>query len=317
MATILNNGSQNTVITTGSLPRLLQEGVHKVFGDSLGEWDSKYDKIYDVRKSSKDYEVDVQLEGFGLAQRKDQGDDITFDTRSQGYVPKWYHTTYAKGYIVTEEALEDELYGQLDKGAKALAKAMAISREYYAHQALNNAWDSNYTMLGGDGKQLFATDHPNGPSSGTFSNRLTVEADLSEASMEDLIGIIRQALDARGLPAMLEMKRLVVSAGVNEFNTQRIMGSVLQNDTANNATNASRDLGFIKEGWMSTPYITNTRAWFITTNAPEGLVYFQRRPIVFGQDNSFTTGNARFKASMRQSQGWGDPRGCFGGSSGS
>lgn len=308
--------SQNTVITTGSIPRLLQEGVHKVFGDSLGEWDAKYSKIYEVRKSSKDYEVDVQLEGFGLASVKNQGDDITFDSRTQGYAPKWYHTTYAKGYIVTEEALEDELYGQLDKGARALARAMNISREYYAHEPLNNAWDTDYTMLGGDGKPLFSTTHPNGPSGGTFSNRLTVEADLSEASLEDLIGIIRRAEDARGLPAMLTMKRLVVAAGVNEFNTQRIMGSVLQNDTGNNATNAVRDMGFIRDGWMSTPFLTQPDAWFITTNAPEGLVHFQRREIVFGQDNSFTTGNARFKSSMRQSDGWGTPQGAYGGSSG-
>lgn len=316
MVSIVNNGSQNTVISTGSIPRLLQEGVHKVFGDSLDEWDPKYSKIFVVRKSRKDYEVDVQLEGFGLASQKNQGDDITFDTRTQGFAPKWYHTTYAKGYIVTEEALEDELYGQLDKGARALSRAMNISREYYAHQPLNNSWDTNFTMLGGDGKPLFSTTHPNGPSSGTYSNRLTVEADLSEASLEDLTGQIRIALDARGLPAMLQMKRLVISAGVNEFNTQRIMGSVLQNDTANNATNAQRDLGFITDGWMSTPYLTQQRAWFITTNADEGLVYFQRREITFGEDNSFSTGNARYKSSMRQSQGWGDARGAYGGSSG-
>ena len=317
MTTVLNNGSNATVIATGTIPRLLQEGVAKIFGDSLGEWETKYDKIFQVRNSKKDYELDVMVDGFGLAQQKNQGDDITFDSRSQGFVPKWYHTTYAKGYIVTEEALEDELYDQLGKGAKALARAMYISREYYAHQVLNNAWSSSYTMLGGDGKALFDTAHPNGPAGGTFSNRLTVEADLSEASLEDLIGLIRTATDARGLPAMLQMERLVVSAGVNEFNTQRIMGSVLQNDTANNATNATRDLGFITKGWLATPYITNQRAWFITTNADEGLVYYQRRPIVFGQDNSFTTGNARFKSSMRQSQGWGDARGAYGGSSGS
>ncbi len=317
MTTINTLGSSNTVISTGTIPRLMQEGVAKVFGDGLDQWDSKYDKIYTVRGSNKDYELDVQLEGFGLAQRKDQGDDITFDSRIQGFVPKWYHTTYAKGYIVTEEALEDELYGQLDKGAQALAKAMNISREYYAHVPLNNAWDTSYTMLGGNGKPLFSTTQANGGTAGgTYSNRLTVEADLSEASLEDLIALVRTNTDARGLPTMLQMKRLVISAGVNEFNTQRIMGSVLQNDTANNATNASRDLGFIKDGWMATPYLTNARAWFITTNAEEGLVYYQRRKVTFGQDNSFTTGNARFKASMRQSSGWGDARGAFGGSSG-
>jgi hypothetical protein len=309
-------GSQNTVISTGSVPRLLQEGVRKVFGDSLGQWPAYYDKIYEVRSSKKDYEVDVQLEGFGLAEVKDQGDDITFDSRTQGFAPKWYHTTYAKGFIVTEEALEDELYGQLDKGAQSLARAMSISREFYAHEPLNNGWDTAYTMLGGDGKPLFSTTHPNGPSGGTYSNRLTVEADLSEASLEDLIALIRRATDARGLPAMLAMKRLVIAAGVNEFNTQRIMGSVLQNDTANNATNATKDLGFITQGSLATPYLTEAQAWFITTNADEGLVHYNRREIVFGEDNSFTTGNARYKSSFRTSDGWGDGHGAYGGSSG-
>jgi hypothetical protein len=308
--------SQNTVIATGSVPRLLQEGVRKVFGDGLAVWPPYYDKIYEVRGSKKDYEVDVQLEGFGLPTVKDQGDDIGFDTRTQGFAPKWYHTTYAKGYIVTEEALEDELYGQLDKGARALSKSMMIGREFYAHEPLNNGWDTAYTMLGGDGKPLFSTTHPNGPSGGTFSNRLTVEADLSEASLEDLIALIRRAEDARGLPAMLSMKRLVIAAGVNEFNTQRIMGSVLQNDTGENATNAVRDLGFIKEGSLATPYLTEAQAWFLTTNAEEGLIHYNRREIVFGQDNSFTTGNARFKSSMRFSDGWGNAQGAYGGSSG-
>lgn len=308
--------SQNTVIATGSIPRLLQEGIHKVFGDSLAEWPAFYNRIYAALKSRKDYEVDVQVEGFGLADEKDQGDDISFDTSSQGYAPKYLHVTYAKGFIITEEAIEDELYGIFTKGPRRLSKAMAISREFYAHEPLNNAWDTNFTMLGGDGKPLFSTTHSNGPSGGTFSNRLTVEADLSEASLEDLIALIRRAEDARGLPAMLSMERLVIAAGVNEFNTQRIMGSVLQNDTANNATNAVRDLGFIKQGSLATPYLTEQGAWFITTNADEGLQYFQRREITFGQDNSFTTGNARYKSSMRQSQGWTDPRGAYGGSSG-
>jgi phage major head subunit gpT-like protein len=308
--------SQNTVITTGSIPRLLQEGIKKVFGDNLKQWDPKYSKIYEVMSSRKAYELFVQLEGFGLAAEKDQGDDITFDSRMQGFSPKFIHTTWAKGYIVTEEALDDELYGQLDKGARALSRAMNVTREVEAHAPLNDGWDTAVTMAGGDGKPLFSTTHSNGPSGGTYSNRLGVEADLSEASMEDALAIVSTMEDARGLPAMLTAKRLVIAAGVNEFNAQRIMGSVLQNDTANNATNAMRDMNRIKQGWMSTPYLTQAQAWFITTDSAEGLIYFQRKDVTFGQDNAFTSGNARFKASMRQSQGWVDARGAIGGSSG-
>lgn len=309
--------SQNTVITTGSIPRLLQLGVSKIFGDTMGEWDAKYSKIYPtIMGSKKAYELDVQLEGFGLANEKDQGDDITFDSRMQGFSPKYVHTTWAKGYIVTEEALEDELYGQLDKGARALARAMNITREVEAHSVFNDGWDTGVTMIDGDGKPLFSTTHANGPAGGTYSNRLTVEADLSEASLEDLLALIGRAEDARGLPAMLRSLKLVVATGTNEFNTQRIMGSVLQNDTGNNATNAVRDMNLISGGWMSTPYLTEQGAWFITTDAPEGLKFYQRKDVTFGQDNAFTSGNARFKASMRQSQGWSDAHGCYGGSSG-
>src|SRR6188474_847177 len=153
--------SQNTVIATGSIPRLLQEGINKIFGDSLTEWDTKYNKIFEVSSSRKAYELDVQLEGFGLAAEKDQGDDITFDSRLQGFSPKYIHTTYAKGYIVTEEALDDELYGQLDKGARALARAMNITREVEAHAVLNDGWTSGANMVDGDGVQLFSTVHPN------------------------------------------------------------------------------------------------------------------------------------------------------------
>jgi hypothetical protein len=308
--------SQNTVISTGSIPRLLQLGVKRVFGDSLQEFDTKYNKIFSVMTSNKAYELDVQLEGFGLANEKDQGDDITFDSRMQGFAPKYVHATWAKGYIVTEEALADELYGQLDKGARALARAMNITREFEAHSVLNDGWDTNYTMIDGDGKPLFSTIHPNGPSGGTYSNRLTVEADLSEASLEDLLALIGRAEDARGLPAMITAQRLVIADSVNKFNAQRIMGSVLQNDTANNATNAIRDMNLIKQGYLTTPYLTQDQAWFVTTDAPEGLTFFQRADITFGQDNAFTSGNARFKASMRQSQGWSDARGAYGGSSG-
>jgi len=308
--------SQNTVITTGSVPRLLQEGVRRVFGNSLAEWDAKYNKIFNVLGSSKAYELDVQLEGFGLANEKDQGDDITFDSRMQGFSPKYVHVTWGKGYIVTEEALEDEQYGQLDRGARALARSMNITREVEAHSVLNNAWDTAYTMTDGDGKPLFSTSHPNGPAGGAYSNRLQVEADLSEASLEDLLALIGRAEDARGLPAMIKARRLVIATGVNEFNAQRIMGSVLQNDTANNATNAVRDMGSVRDGILATPYLTQQQAWFLTTDAPDGLTFYQRKDVTFGQDNAFTSGNARYKATMRQSQGWTDARGAYGGSSG-
>lgn len=301
-----------TVIGTGSLPRLLQDGVANVFGDSLKEHEPKWNKMFAGDTSNKNFEVDVQLEGFARASAKPEGDDITFDTRRQGFTPKYQHVTFAKGFIVTEEALEDELYGQLNQGARALARAMNITKELEGAAIYNNGFDSNFLMVDGDGSPLFSTTHSNGPSGGTYSNKLAIDADLSEASLEDLLSLVQTATDARGLPAALQAIRLCVASGPNSFNAQRILGSVLQNDTGNNATNAIRDMNAVRDGWCSSPYLTDADAWFLTTDAPQGLKYYSRRKVRFGQDNAFTSGNARFKADERYVFGWTDPRGAYG-----
>lgn len=300
-------------VSTGSIPRLLQEGVSKVFGNELKEHSPKWDKMFMTHQSNKAFEVDVQLEGFNRASSKSEGDDISFDSRQQGFTPKYIHTTFAKGYIVTEEALEDELYGQLNDGARALARVMNITKEIEGASVFNNGFDSNFTMTDGDGTELFSTSHSNGPSGGTFSNRLTVDADLSEASLEDLLIQIQTITDARGLNAALNATKLVI-APANSFEAQRILGSVLQNDTANNATNAIRDMGVIRDGFVVNPFLTDADAWFLCTDAPNGMKYYSRRAVRFGQDNAFTSGNARFKADERYSFGWTDPRGAFGSS---
>lgn len=298
-------------ISTGSVPRLLQEGVNKVFGNSLKEHTKKYDKMFMLNESRKNFEVDVQLEGFNRASSKPEGDDITFDSRRQGFTPKYQHTTFAKGYIVTEEALEDELYGQLNDGARALARVMNITKEIEGAAVYNNGFDANFLMIDGDGSSLFNTAHVNGPSGGTYSNRLTTDADLSEAALEDMLIQIQTITDPRGLPAALQAVKLLV-APANSFEAQRILGSVLQNDTGNNATNAVRDMNSVRDGFMSNPFLTDVDAWFLTTDAPNGMKYFTRRAVRFGQDNAFTSGNARFKADERYSFGWSDARGAFG-----
>ena len=298
-------------IGTGSVPRLLQEGVNKVFGNSLKEHSKKYDKMFSMNTSTKNFEVDVQLEGFNRASSKPEGDDITFDSRQQGFTPKYQHTTFAKGYIVTEEALEDELYGQLNDGAKALARVMNITKEIEGANVYNNGFDAAELMVDGDGVSLFSTAHVNGPSGGTFSNRLATDADLSEAALEDMLIQIQTATDARGLQAAIQAMRLIV-APANSFEAQRILGSVLQNNTGNNATNAVRDMNAVRDGFMSNPFLTDADAWFLTTDVPNGMKYFTRRVVRFGQDNAFTSGNARFKADERYSFGWTDPRGAYG-----
>lgn len=301
-----------TAITTGNIARLLQRGVGDIFNNELEQHAAKYDKIFQVKDSQKAFEVNVQMEGFGRGSTKDQGDDITFDTRQQGITPKYVHSTVAKGFIITEEALEDELYGQFEDGARALARSMAITRELDAHATLNDGFDTNVTMTDGDGDSLFSTSHTSGPSGNTYSNRLSTDADLEVASLEDMLTLIMTAEDERGLPVALMAKRLVVAAGSNAFEAQRILGSVLQSNTAENATNAIRDMGLVEDGWLSSPYLTDSDAWFITTNHPNGLKFYQRVDISFDQDNAFTSGNARYKARQRYSHGWDSAMGVYG-----
>jgi hypothetical protein len=207
--------------------------------------------------------------------------------------------------------LEDELYGQLNDGARALARSMNITKEIEGAAIYNNGFDAGSLMVDGDGVALFSTAHPNGPSGGTYSNRLTVDADLSEAALEDMLIQVQTITDARGQQAALQAQRLIV-APANSFEAQRILGSVLQNDTGNNATNAVRDMNSVRDGFMSNPFLTDADAWFLTTDAPQGLKYFTRRAVRFGQDNAFTSGNARFKADERYVFGWSDARGAFG-----
>ena len=304
----------SSTITTGSIPRLLQDGVKSVFGNSYKSYEDTVTGLYSKDTSKKAYEVDVQMEGFGLASEKTEGDDITFDSRRQGFAPKYIHAAYAKGFIVTREALDDELYGQLKKGASSLARAMAITKETRAAALFNTAFSTTSAMLGADGVSMINTAHGNGPSGGTFANRLAVDADFSEASLEDMLKLIMRAKDSRGLPIKLKGMKLVGHSDLT-FDFQRVLKSELQNDTNNNAINAVRSLGLLSGGFVTTPFLdANAKAWFIITDAMDGLKYYQRTPLEFDQDMSFTSKNVRYSAYERYSFGYSDPRAIFGSS---
>lgn len=301
-----------STINRGSIPRLLQEGIASIFGDTYNERDYYWQQCFDVRGSTKAYETLQQMEGYGLATKKPEGQEITFDSRRQGFTPKFINYTYAKGFVVTEEAIDDNQYDIALGDAKSLARSMRITKETVHHNVLNRAFNSSYTMPDGDGKSLLATDHAYGAShSGTYSNKLAVAAAFSEASLEDLLIQIDRAEDARGLPVMLQPEKLL-GASELRYEFERVIGSELQNDTANNAINAVRSLSAVRNGWATSPFLTSSTAWFIKTDAPDGLISFTRKEVAFGEDNSFTTGNARFKASERYAVGWGDPRGLYG-----
>lgn len=300
------------IITTGSHPKELWPGIVAFFGETYKEHPEEFSQIFDRVSSDKMYEERVANTGLGLAGVKTQGASVTFDSTKQDYVARLTNVVYAIGAIITREAIED---GQYESKATRLARCMAFSirqtQENVGANVLNRAFNPSYT--GGDGKELLATDHPLGGSGGTFSNMLSVAADLSESSLEDLLIQIMQAVDSQGLKISLMGQKLIIHP--NEyFNAHRIMESVLQNDTANNATNVIKANGLLPGGITVNHYLTDTDAFFIKTNIPKetGLIHQVRRPYEFTQDNDFDNENAKMKSTIREAFGWVDPRSLFG-----
>lgn len=297
------------VIQTGSHPRALWPGVEAWFGQKYAEFPKEYTDLVNIYKSRKNYEIDVQSTGFGLAPQKAEGTPLYFDDNSQGYEYKYQHIAYALGYIVTKEQLDDNQYTEVSmKRASSLAFSMNQTKEIVVANLYNRAFNSSYTF--GDGKELLATDHPL-TGGGTFSNELSPAADLSEASLEDLIVQIHGATDDRGLKIALRPDCIIVPRQ-EWFNANRIMKSTLQNDTANNAINVLKATNSLPGGIKLNHYLTDADAWFVRTNALEGLKMFDRNPMTFEQDNDFDTKNAKASAYMRFSVGASDPRGLYG-----
>lgn len=297
------------VIQTGNHPRALWPGVEAWFGQKYESHPKEYTDLFDIHKSRKNYEIDVQTTGFGLAPIKAQGSGLSFDDSTQGYEYKYQSVAYALGYIVTKEELADHQYSEVSmKRAAALAFSMNQTKETVAANIYNRAFNSSYTF--GDGKELLATDHPLS-AGGTFSNELSPAADLSEASLEDLIIQIHGATDDRGLKIALRPTSLIVPRQ-EWFNANRIMKSTLQNDTANNAINVLKATNSLPGGIKLNHYLTDADAFFIRTNAPEGMKMFERTAMEFEQDNDFDTKNAKASAYMRFSVGASDPRGLYG-----
>lgn len=300
------------VITTGNHPKALWPGIRKWFGRTYDEFPVECTMVFDTDSSDKAYEEDVEVTGFGLAPIKAEGASVSFDSETQGYTKRYMHVAYALGYIVTKEELDDNLYEIVSKRrSRALAFSMRQTKEVVGANILNRATDSNYT--GGDGKELLATDHPS--LAGNWSNELTTAADLSEASLEDIMIQIATATNARGLRIALMGQQLIVPPNL-AFEAERIVKSNLQNDTANNAINAMKSKGLLPKGVMTYHYLTDTDQWFVKTNCPSGLQMLTRKALEFDKDNDFDTKNAKASAYERYAFGWTDPR-CIYGSPGS
>lgn len=294
-------------VNTGSLSKLLWPGVNKVWGESYPQYSDEWNKVFKKYSSSRNWEEDVGMSGFTLLSVKGEGAPITYDTMKQGFTTRYIHVVYASGFQITREAVEDNLYKiEADKKARALAKAEKQTRETIGANVLNRAFNSSYT--GGDSKELCATDHPN-VAGGTYSNELSTPASLSEASIEDMTINIWALQDDRGLKAALKPRKLIIPPSL-AFEAERLFGSTGRVGTANNDLNTMK--GHFKEGYDVMHWLTSTTAYFILTDAEDGLKYFERRAPEFKADNDFDTENAKFKVSARYSFGWTDPRAIYG-----
>jgi hypothetical protein len=297
------------IITTASHPKALWPGVKAWWGQVYNEHAEEYSKLFDSDTSSQNYEEDVQLTGFGLAPTKSEGSGVAYDSEIQGFTTRYTHIAYALGYIVTKEELDDNLYEQVSRRrAAALAMSFRQTKENVGANIYNRAFNGTYT--GGDGVALASTAHPN-TSGGTFANRPTVDADLSEAALEDALIAIMGFQNDRGLLINV-MPRSLIVARQNWYNANRILKSVYTPSSANNAINAIVATNALPEGIVMNHYLTSPNAWFLRTNIQNGLKYYSRVGIQFDQDNDFDTMNAKAKGYERYSFGWTDPRAIYG-----
>jgi len=304
-------GADMGVITTGSLAKALWPGVSAWFGETYKEWPVEYTRLFDEEKSTKAFDEDVGVSGFGLAVEKSQGSGVSYDEARQSYIQRYINKTYALGFIITEEAIEDNQYNLAVLGrrdARALAFSIRQTREILAANVYNRAFNASYTFA--DGKVMCATDHPLF-AGGTFSNKAAVASDLNEAALEQAIIDIAAFTNDRGLKVAILPRTLHIHAA-NMVEAERILKSTLQNDSANNAINALRSMGAFPGGVQVNHYFTDEDAWFVRTNCPEGLKYKNRVATEFKPDNDFDTGNAKFKARFRCSFGMTDPRAIYG-----
>ena len=293
-------------IHSGAHPKALWPGIAKWFGRDYGKHPEYWKKCFDMDTSEKSFEEDVELTGFGLMPVKAEGEAISYDSETQGYVTRYTNVAYGMGYIVTREAMEDGLYEAVSKRrSSALAFSAQTTKETVHANIFNRGFNSAF--VGGDGVELFSTAHPT--VNGVQSNELATPADLAEASVEDLCIQIMNATNSRGLKIAITPKTLLVSTA-DYFTASRIIESELQNDTANNAKNIVG--GMFKGGLVTWPFLTDTDAWFVKTDIPRGLVHFKRREGKFEQDNDFDTENAKAKWTERYAVGWTDWRGCYG-----
>jgi|TARA_A100001011_G_C14250047_1_gene817407 hypothetical protein len=296
-------------ISRAQLAKELEPGLNALFGMEYQRYENEHAEIYDTVSSDRAFEEDVLLVGFGNAPTKTEGQGVSFDTASESYSARYTHETVALAFALTEEAIEDNLYDRLGaRYTKALARSMAHTKQVKSAAILNNAFNSSFT--GGDGKELCATDHPLS-SGGTLSNELSTAADLNETSLENSLIDIANFKDDRDMILALRGMKLIVPTNL-QFVADRLMGTPGRVGTSDNDINAVRNMGMVPDGYVVNHFLTDTDAFFIKTDCPDGFKHFERTPLSTAMEGDFDTGNMRFKARERYSFGFSNPRCVFG-----
>ena len=294
-------------ISRAQLVKELEPGLNALFGLEYKQYANEHAEIFDTETSDRAFEEEVMLSGFANAAVKPEGQGVTFDDAQETFTARYTNETIALAFAITEEAIEDNLYDRLaSRYTKALARSMANTKQVKAAAVLNNGFNASFA--GGDGKALFATDHPT--LAGSFSNELSTPAELNETSLEQSLIDIAAFTDERGLKIAAQGVKLIIPSAL-QFTAERLMKSAGRTGTADNDINALASMGMIPQGYAVNHYLTSTKKFFIKTDVPNGLKHFVRSPIKTSMEGDFDTGNVRYKARERYVFGFSDPRGMF------
>jgi hypothetical protein len=298
-------------ISRAQLLKELLPGLNALFGLEYARYGEQHKEIYETEKSERSFEEETKLSGFSAAPVKNEGSAIAYDNAQEAFTARYSHETIALGFSITEEAVEDNLYDSLSaRYTKALARAMAYTKQVKAASVINNGFTNSSVYYGGDGVPLFSTAHPL-VSGGTNSNRPSTNADLNETSLENAVIQIAAWTDERGLLIAAKPRKLLIPPAL-QFVATRLLETSLRVGTTDNDINALKNNGSIPEGYAINNFFTDTNGWYLTTDVPNGMKHFERTALTNSMDGDFDTGNVRYKARERYSFGWSDPLGMFG-----
>ena len=296
-------------ISRAQLVKELEPGLNALFGLEYKRYDTEHEEIYAKESSDRAFEEEVMLSGFANADVKAEGQGVSYDEAQETFTARYTHETVALAFAITEEAMEDNLYDRISsRYTKALARSMANAKQVKGAAPLNNGLPAVATFKTGDGVSLINASHPT--IAGTFSNTLSTAADLNETSLEQAMIDIAAFTDERGLRIAAQGKKMIIPSAL-QFTAERVLKSPGRVGTADNDINALKNLGMVPQGYRVNHYVTDTDAWYIITDIPNGMKYFDRAPLKTAMEGDFDTGNVRYKARERYSFGCSDPRGIY------